>query len=154
MIKLLNKTCHNCGADTSHDTSVKVAYKCPNKLCNVYQRGNECETYGVNPSVEQEKKYGGFVVHQTAWKQSFCKVHGSGGEYEFYCETHEDIGCTGMLCHIDVEVYPSLDCNMCDSEDIDALDVCMDCEHSQKTSEGLRIDNKIAWEKYVKENQS
>ena len=174
MIKLLNKTCHNCGADTSHDTSVKVAYKCPNKLCNVYQRGNECETYGVNPSVEQEKKYGGFVVHQTAWKQSFCKVHGNSydyddpidkpmvdaqrdeqdnGKYEFYCETHDDIGCTGMLCHIDVEVYPSLDCNECDFS-FDVPHACMDCEHSQKTSEGLRIDNKIAWEKYVKENQS
>ena len=82
MIKILNKTCHNCGADTSHDTSVKVAYKCPNQLCNVYQRGNECETYGVNPSVEQEKKYGGFVVHQTEWKQSFCRVHGSGGTFQ------------------------------------------------------------------------
>ena len=153
MIKILNKTCHNCGADTSHDTSVKVAYKCPNKLCNVYQRGNECKTYGVNPSVEQEKKYGGFVVHQTAWKQSFCKVHGSGGTLEFYCETHDDIGCTGMLCHIDVEVYPSLDCIQCELA-IDNPAVCMDCEVYQKENEDERIIMKNAWEKYVKENQS
>ena len=66
---------------------------------------------------------------------------------EFYCETHEDIGCTGVMCHIDVEVYPSLDCIQCDLA-FDIPSVCMDCEHSQKTFEGLRIDNKIAWEKY------
>ena len=71
-------------------------------------------------------------------------------QHEFYCEVHNDIGCTGMLCHIDVEVYPSLDCNVCDFS-FDVPYACMDCEHSQKTSEGLRIDNKIAWEKYVKE---
>ena len=72
-------------------------------------------------------------------------------QHEFYCETHDDIGCIGVMCHIDVEVYPSLDCIQCELA-IDIPSVCMDCEVYQKENEDERIIMKNAWEQYIKED--